>query len=409
MSPNRSPPMPAFKTLLAALLLTPTLASAEQRQFGNTIYTPLPGWTAGRDDDGELVFLSDLPNDLCEFCYVHLSASRLGRGNLTTFLKREQLRFVDAEDQEGVSLVGEPSTITLAGHDAVMQGMKVGTNLQIVVALSLGDRFELVGFQGNAYDDDQMKESMSVFQQQIVPFFDHLTFVSAGAAPLLPPPQPGAMDGVWWGWSTSTSLGMDMMMRQDMNYRTLVFWPDGYFYDGTPPEGLAPIHPDALQAKADTKFGVYQQSGATLTLTFATGETETLTAKDKDWDDGSKSLTQVQPFADGEALQGTISSFFFTGFTPGSGLEGGISSSSSTEFFKDGTYTGESFGGAFANFDAGGGFSTNHDNAKGGTYLVQNGMVISTPSDGAPPTAAFALRLDDATIMVGDEFLETAK
>lgn len=358
--------------------MPPALAHADQRQFGNTVYTPLPGWTEGRDDDGKLVLLPDLPDDLCEFCYIHLSASRPRRGSVAKYLNRENLLFVDEDDQDSDTVMGAPSVITLSGHEAAMQALKIGRTMQIVMAVSLGDRFEMFGFQGNAYDDEDAAESLSVFQTQVVPFFERFMFVSAGAAPLLPSPQPGNMNGVWWGWSPYSAFGLDMTIRQEMDFRTLIFWPDGFFNDGTPPEGLTPIKQDALQAKADTYFGIYQQSGNTLTLTFATGKMETLTAKSNDRGDGSKNQTQVQPFADGTALTGSISSVFFTGFTPGTGLEGGISSSSTTEFVADGTYSGESFGGAFSNFDGGGGFSIRHDGARGGNYTVQGGMVIST-------------------------------
>lgn len=156
------------------------------------------------------------------------------------YLNREKLRFVDEEDRPSATAAAEPRKLTVAGHPAAMQVLNVGTDIQLVVAVSLGDRFEMFGFQGSAYDDEQRKESLTVLQDQIVPFFETLTFVSAGAKPLLPSPQPGDMDGVWWGWSTSTSIGLDMMMRQDIDNRTLLFWPDGYFYDGTVPEGAAP-------------------------------------------------------------------------------------------------------------------------------------------------------------------------
>ena len=395
--------------IVLLIMLVPGLAGAQQRQFGNTVYSLPPGWTTGRDDDGVLVILSELPNDRCEFCYLYLSASKPGSGDVVAYLNREKLRFVDEEDKAGATAVDDPSEITVAGHPAAMMALNIGTNIQVVVAVSLGDRFELLGFQGSGTDDAARTESLTVLQEQIVPFFETLTFVSAGAKPLLPSPQPGDMDGVWWGWSTSTSFGLDMMMRQDINYRKLLFWPDGYFYDGTPPDGLAPLHPDDLQSRADPNYGVYIKSGDRLTLSFASGEVETLTAKGKDWQDSQKTLTQVQPLADGTVLVGGISSFFSTGFTPGTGLEGGISSSSSTEFFADGTYRGESFGGAFASFDGGGGFSSGNDGADGGHYVVQGGLVISTPDDGSAPKAALALRVDDENIMIGDQFLEVAK
>jgi hypothetical protein len=391
------------------LALGPTLVQADQRQFGNIVYSPLPGWTSGRDDGGQLVFLSDLPNDLCQYCYIHLSNSKPGRGSVEMYLNRENLLFVDDDDRDSVTVISPPSKITLAGYDGAMQALKIGSNIQIVIAISLGDRFEMFGFQGGAYDDADLAESMSVFQTQVVPFFERIAFVSAGAQPLMPKPQSGDLDGIWWGWSTYTTFGLDMMMRQEMDYRTLVFWPDGYFYDGTPPAGLALMDPVALQDNADPDFGVYLHTGNTLTLTYATGEVEVLMADGNAWSDDQKTLTQVAPLPDGAVLNGGISSFFYTGFTPGAGLEGGISSSSSTEFFPNGTYQGQSFGGAFANFTAGGGFTTGNEGATGGTYAIKDGLVISTPANGDAPTAALALKLDDDTILIGNQFLETGK
>ncbi len=401
--------MQLSKICLTLLLLAPTIATADQRQFGNTVYTPLPGWTEGRNDNGKLVILSDLPNDLCEYCYVYLTASNPGRGDVAMYLNREKLRFVDEEDKADAKAIGTQTVLSLAGHKAAMQGLKIGGTMQIVIAVSLGDRFELFGFQGDANDEEKLAQSMSVFQNQLVPFFDNMTFVSAGAAPVLPHPQPGNLDGVWWGWSTTSFLGLDMVLQQGTEFRTLVFWPDGYFYDGRPPEGVASINPDRLQAIADPNYGVYVTSADTLTLTFSTGEVERLAAVGADWVDNQKTLSKVQLLADGTRLAGATSSFFYTGFTPGSGVDGGVSSSSFTEFFADGTYTGETTGGAFGNFDGGGGFATSNDGATGGTYVVQDGLMISTPNNGAEPTAALALKVDDENILIGDKFLEVRK
>jgi hypothetical protein len=101
-------------------------------QFGNTIYTPLAGWTSGANSDGKLVFLSDLPNDLCEYCYINLSASEPGRGSVEMYLNREKLRFVDAEDRESATTVGDLSKVTIAGHQGAMQALKIGSNMLLL-------------------------------------------------------------------------------------------------------------------------------------------------------------------------------------------------------------------------------------------------------------------------------------
>lgn len=86
------------------------------------IYTPFQGRYAGYDDDGTLTFLSNLPDDQCEFFYICPSNSRLGRGNLMTFLKREHLHFVNEDDHDGVRFVRKQSSVPLVGHDASCWG-----------------------------------------------------------------------------------------------------------------------------------------------------------------------------------------------------------------------------------------------------------------------------------------------
>jgi hypothetical protein len=220
------------------------------------------------------------------------------------------------------------------------------------------------------------------------------------------------MEGLWWGFYTYSTIGMDMMMKMEMDHRRLTFWPDGYFYDGTPPNGLLPLNRDALIAVSDGHFGTYRKVGRRLMLTFATGEEERLTlGPDDSMEDDNRTLYKVDPLADGTKLDGGVSSFSYTGFTPGTGVEGGISSSSATTFLPDGTYTGTSFGGAFGNFVDGGGsltggFSTSSgDDSHGGRYEIKNGLLIQYPNGGSPPTQSMIYDTGDQ-IMIDDQFLE---
>ncbi|MGL5012241.1 MAG: hypothetical protein ACRC6I_20425, partial [Paracoccaceae bacterium] len=113
----------------------------------------------------------------------------------------------------------------------------------------------------------------------------------------------------------------------------------------------------------------------------------------------------------GTRLNGSISSFFYTGFSPGSGIEGGMSGGSDTTFLPDGTYSGSSYGGAFGNFVDGGGsttggFATSGDgNESGGRYEIRDGMLIQYPGDGSPATMAFVSRTGEG-ILIGEDFLE---
>jgi hypothetical protein len=242
-----------------------------------------------------------------------------------------------------------------------------------------------------------------------------MQFVSEGAASLMPDPVPGPLNGMFWGWYQYTGLGIDMMVRLEIDHRRLVFWSDGYFYDGTPPTGLAPLDADALRAAGDTTFGTYRKIGNNVELTFATGETETIRYVSTDQlTDKNRELYRSETPADGTRLNGGVSSFYYSGFTPGSGIEGGISSSSSTTFYPDGTYTGESFGGAFGNFVDGGGsltggFATSGDGPPdGGTYEIKNGVLIQYPSDGSAPSVSMVIRTEEG-LLIDDQWLEAAE
>lgn len=397
--------MRAMITAGVLALIAPAVQAGQPlRQFGNVIYAEPPGWTAGRQEGGTLVYLSDLPDDACAFCTLHFSTSLTDGTDPVAALRWRGLRFVDEEDRAEAEPLGEPGTFAVGGRPGAMQGYRIGGDLMIVLAVGLSDRVEMVGLSGGGGEED-LPGTLRVLEETVTPLFEGLSFVSEGAAPLMPAPVPGELDGVWWGWNTYTTFGLDMMMRQDMAFRTLILWPDGRFFDGTPPGGLQGGEPAGLMDQGRTDFGVYVRQGDTLTLTFANGATETLTADGEGWNDGARTLRPVDPLPDGTALDGAISSVFYTGFTPNSGVTGGISSSSATVFRPDGTYTGSSFGGAFGSFDAGGGYAVSSGDDTGGTYAVRDGLLVTTPRDG-PPRAVLALR-QDGTIILGDQFLDT--
>jgi hypothetical protein len=148
-------------------------------------------------------------------------------------------------------------------------------------------------------------------------------------------------------------------------------------------------------------------------LTFATGEEERLTlGSDDSITDDNRTMYKVNPLPDGTRLDGGVYSFFYSGFSPGSGIEGGMSGSSSTTFLPDGTYVGESFGGAFGNFVDGGGSTTggfatsSGDDSEGGRYEVRDGLLIQYPANGDAPTQSMIYDTGDE-IMIDDQFLET--
>jgi hypothetical protein len=386
---------------------------AETYQHGNIIYDLPAGWSVGGVENGIRTILSDLPDDACEFCYIYLGSGGPKSGSLADYTKAAAPAFVDEDDRDQIQILQAPELSTLGDMTVALMGMLVDGDPYFVVGYELNDRYEVVAFQGyGGYEGDAIEGTMATFSDQVLPIFEGLQFVSEGATPLMPDPEPGDLAGVWWGWHYSNSFGIDGTVRIEIDHRRLVFWTDGYFYDGTPPAGLQPIDGEALMATGNDAFGTYLQSGSTLTLNFSTGTTETLTVNaDGSLTDADRDLFAVEPLADGTVLDGGVSSFFFSGFTPGSGVEGGVTSASSTTFYPDGTYTGESFGGAFGNFVDGagsltGGFATDGgDDTTGGRYEIKDGLLIQYPANGAPPTMSMAI-LTSEGVMIDDQFLE---
>jgi hypothetical protein len=385
-------------------------ATAETRQLGNIIYDVPGNWDVGRLEGGIQTLTNSSPDEVCEYCYIYIATGAKKSGTLVRWLATQAPRFVDEDDRDVMTVIQPPDLVELGSVKAALTGLKVDSNVLIVMGFELSDRFEAVAFQGPAYDEADLTESMATFQDQISPMFNNLKFVSEGAKPLLPAAKPGDLSGLYWGFYTYSTLGFDMMMKIEVGQRRLVFWPDGYFYDGTPPMGLQPLDPDRLMAAGDGAFGTYRHSGNRLYLTFATGEKERLTADGDDWKDDDTTLSAVTPVPDGTRLDGDISSFFYSGFTPGSGISGGISSSSETTFLPDGTYTGSSFGGSFGSFETGGtvtgGFAGSNENATGGTYEVQDGLLIQYPHDGSQPTRSMIFTAGD-DILIDEAFLDT--
>ena len=390
--------------VLICLLAGP--ATAETRQFGNLIYIPPEDWRIGKPKDGILMLFSELPDDLCEYCRIYLGAGRIGGGKITTFLRSQRETFVDEGDRNKIEIVAPPQEVTLGKRPAAIMGLKTRRNIYVVFAVDLEDRFELFGFRGYGRDQADINESMQVLKDKVEPFLASINYVSEGAATLLPDPTPGDLSGIWMGWSTYWTAGLDGMLQTRIRYHRLVLWPDGHFYDGTPPNGLAPINRDTLIQAGVTEFGVYENTRRGLKLIYADGRTETLPVNDEGWTDGDATLEPVEPLKDGARIDGRVSSFFYSGFSPGAGISGGVSSASATIFRKDGTYSASSQTGASGGFDTGGGFATSGKRATEGRYEIKDGLIIRYPADGSEPSRAMIVRYND-DIMIGNKPLDT--
>ncbi|WP_210529969.1 hypothetical protein [Rubellimicrobium arenae] len=398
--------------LAIAIGLGGTLAWAEPRQHGNVIYDLPSDWSTGRLEAGVQLLQYDGPEETCRFCYLHLGPGATAQGRLEDWLAAESLRFVDPEDRASIDIVEDAH---LAGHEPrpfAIMAMRVDSSILVAFAFEAAGRYEAVGFEGYAYEQQDLVRSFTFLQDEVSTLLDRLRFVSEGASPLLPAAEPGSLSGLWWGWWLRPVMQIDLTMQMTQDHRTIAFWPDGRSYDGRPPNGLLELDPGVLAASIDPDWGVYRESRGALELYYADGRKELLSANGAGWSDRDRTLVQVEPLPDGAPLSGTISAFSYTGFTPGSGIEGGISSSSSTTFYPDGHYEGESFGGAFGNLVDGagsttGGFATSGGSGiQGGRYKVRHGLVIMRPADGSAPRAELIYRLPNGEIMLGDQVID---
>lgn len=381
-----------------------TPASAELRQFGNVIFPTVPGWS-DPGGDGHVSMSSDLPDDRCEFCRIMVGPGETARGSLTSWLTRNRYAFIDEDDREGFDILQPAEASTLGAREAAMMAMSDGSEMQFLIAIRAGSEFALTGFRAYSSEPELVEDNLKVMTGTFLPWLSLLRFRSEGAPSLLPAPSPGGMDGLWWGTRTDTTLGMDMMMRMDTSHRRIMFWPDGTFFEGTPPQGTARPDRAALDKALLTEWGNYTEQGNTITLTFNDGHSEVLERNGESWSGWGYDMFQVTPLADGARLDGSISWMYYSGFAPASGVSGGVSSSSLTVFYPDGRYSGSSSGGAFGSFDSGGGYAVSNGDEDGGTYEVRDGLVIFQPGDGSMRRAMAAFRSDEH-VLIGDLFLE---
>ena len=392
--------------LFAIACCVPAALSAETRQHGNLIYDLPPGWSIGaRQDDGSQALLSDLPDDECDYCYIYLSPGAKATGTVDAWLAGQTRRFVedDPDDPEEVEQLSAASLVNIGGRPGAMIGQKVDGDLQILLAVQLFGRMELVAFEAPAGDEEELAEAMKVFERDVQPLVEGLRFVSEGAAPLMPEPQPGGRQGVWWGTYTYWNLGLDGMMQMQISHYWLTFWPDGLFYVDIPPNGTAPFDRAALIDQGDMAWGTYQDVDGKLLLTYATGEKAEVILSDETMELDGVVYSEVSILPDGTKVDGLLDTFFYSGF--GGGISGGVSQSTLTEFHPDGRWTYSSSGGAFGSFGDGGGFATSSENEDGGRYEVKDGLLLQYDAKGQIVTRDYIFKAG-SDIWVGTEVLK---
>ena len=396
-----------MRLFLALIICLATPLAAETRQHGNLVYDIPSGWVSGAlRADGTRLLRAELAGEECKYCLILITPGARAGGRVDQWLAAQSRRFVeeDPDDPPTVTPMTASGVINLGGRPAAMLGQTVEGELQILVAVQLFGRMELIGFTAPARDEAGLSAAMKVLERDVLPMIDGLGFVSEGTKPLMPDPQPGAREGLWWGLSTSWIMGLDGMMTMQLDPHWLTFWPDGTFYDGTPPGGLKPLDRAALLDRGDMGWGSYHEAEGRLELTFASGEAESYTATDDSLTQGDLTLAAITPLPDGTKVDGSLSTFFYSGFSPGSGISGGISSSSLTRFHPDGSWDFGSSGGGSGSFDAGGGFATSADRSDAGRYEVKDGLLVQYDAKGQVLDRAWLFK-DGSDIWIGSETL----
>lgn len=393
--------------VLIAICLPGFPLAAETRQHGNLIFDVPQGWESGGTDDGTLYIRSELPGDECEFCAIRVTPGTVTRGRVDTWLGQQTRRFVDPEEIEPpeITQIVPPEVFNLKGRPGAILGQTVDGDLQILFAVQLFGRMELVAFTAPASDPDDIPPAMTVFQRDVVPMLEGARFVSEGADPLMPPPVPGDLAGVWWGTTNWWMTGIDGMMQMQIDHHWLTFYPDGTFYDGTPPTGTVPFDRADLLAQGDMDWGSYTLAGDTLTLHYASGEMESFEVSDDTFQKGDRRMDPIDLLADGTKINGVISTIFASGFTPGIGTSGGVTRMTDTTYNLDGTWVYGAYAGASATFDNGTGFASGSEHSESGRYEVKNGLVVLSDEDGSFVRSDYIFKAGD-TIWIGSDILK---
>jgi hypothetical protein len=174
------------------------------------------------------VLRSDLAEEACEFCAIHITLGLTGPSKPMDILTAQSRRFAK-EDASVPGVMIPPEMLNMGGRPAAIMGQKVGTDLQILVAVQLFGRAELFASLGSASDEADATETLAVFQRDLVPMLEAARYVSEGAKQLLPPPEPGPLSGLYWGCKTGWAMQLDGTKMQQMYHRHLTFRPGGRF------------------------------------------------------------------------------------------------------------------------------------------------------------------------------------
>lgn len=356
--------------LIGTLVASPLLA--EVRQYGNVIYTVPEGWQNGSITHGIQLIHPEGKDTSCEDCMMLMPIGEPAQRPLPDDLKELATLIPGVENHGKARILQAPRVGEEGGRTIGVIAAQAGEMLYIVLATHAGDQVQALAFRGPGADHTTRARTLAAFEAQVVPMFLSARYLSEGAKPLLPRPVAGPLDGIWYGARPMWTVGTNRSLRQETDHELVVFWKDGFFYNGLPPNGLHDPDVASLFAAGDTRLGAYRVQAYRLSLLHGTGKTE-------EWRlNGEKievsddlTLQRVPPLPDGARFGGRLDLFSDTGAGP----HDHMSPSGYVDFRRDGTWVSKTYSlsGGLVPVAA-------HDDGLGlersGTYEVVEGTLI---------------------------------
>jgi hypothetical protein len=385
-----------------ALQLCAAAASAEMRQFANMVYELPNGWEPNGETDGRLELRYEDDDDRCDNCRILIDSGAEGGGPV------QEWRDAVAAPGKNMSVVGDPQlrqdSIGEWPVEVMLRQIEDDgrAKFQAYFAIDLPTRNELIIFEGSARDEETFNRSLAMLNDAIPPMLNGLRFISEGADPVLGPPEPGDLEGPWFGTAIRNQYnGLSGTLDLVVDKRLMTFYADGRFFRGIPPTGAGPLDFEGLVTSDETGVGNYVVVNGEVELRFADGGVSRMRIiNDSTIDAGRVDIYPAKFPPDGFRFAGVIQSASYTAFGPG--IAGGVGSESTQVFRRDGTYTDSSFTGAFGSFDSGGGFTTTTEQPEqSGHYEVAAGLITLTPPEGESQTTWIILEGEDSVIIGG--------
>ncbi|MEL7238406.1 MAG: hypothetical protein AAGK78_06050 [Planctomycetota bacterium] len=362
-------------------------ASGGPYQFDDVIYTLPAPWEKGRTDDEFVVCTTDSDVEGEEFAYLRIYRSKPLPRDVKSFVR--QFAREDLDDKEKfVRMLPQTETVRIGSTDVLLVSSLVkrnGQRVRIYVAAPVGDRLQLLRFEGEADDEEELRGAMGLFGRTSEPLLRSLRFVSKGVDPLLGEPKPGPLDGIFYKSQSMLSVGGGM----DVYHYFYVFDENGRFTDELP-DGMNAwdLDWDQLIKNSPADAGNYEVVGNVIRLMYADGETDEIELDEED-DDRPDMMFRVEPIEDGERLDQTFSRLNFSSFGSaiGPGVHTSVSSGSYYEFNANGTFETDGWYGFTASFDggdSGGAAGTGQRGKQTGRYEIKGNTVTLTVAGDKP-------------------------